>query len=159
MKQGFLRVTAASCLLIALGGCPATSAPKGQETNQPTTTTPAVTSLAINPSSIDLNAPYSLDASGSQVTSSPGSTQVAGYPTTGQFTVSETGATVSTSDVVWTSSAPDLVTVDGNGVVQSVNSGTSGAVTITATLQGNPRVSATASVNLSNDGKASLVLE
>ncbi len=158
MKQGFLRVTAASCLLIALGGCPATSAPKGQETNQPTTT-PAVTSLAINPSSIDLNAPYSLDASGSQVTSRPGSTQVAGYPTTGQFTVSETGGAVPTSDVVWTSSAPDLVVVDGNGVVQSVNSGTSGAVTITATLQGNPRVSATASVNLSNDGKASLVLE
>ena len=158
MKQGFLRVTAASCLLIALGGCPATSSPKGQET-MPSATTAAVTSLALTPSSIDLNAPYTLGASGSQVTNSPGFTQVAGFPTTGQFAVSGTGGTVSAPDVVWTSSAPDLVTVDGNGVVQSVNSGTSGTVTITATLQGNPRVSATASVNLVNDGKASLVLE
>ena len=158
MKQGFLRAVAASCLLIALGGCPATSS-NSKGSAQPTTAT-ALTSLAISPSSIDLNAPYSLGASGSQVTSSnPGSTQVAGFPTTGQFTVSGTGATVSASEVIWTSSAPDLVTVDGNGVVQSVNSGTSGTVTITATLQSNPQISATASVNLVNDGNASLVLQ
>ncbi len=61
------------------------------------------------------------------------------------FTASVTPGTATKKGIKWTSSAPDIATVDG-GIVKAV--GANGEATITATSSGNPDVSKSVKVNV-----------
>lgn len=111
---------------------------------------------------MDINAPYSFGGGQSQTNAGLSEQPAAGFLTSAQLGVSFLDAThqaAAPTDVVWTTSNPALVTVDGTGLIRSVDPGTSGTVVITVSLKKNPQVSATASVTLHDDGKLALELQ
>ncbi|HEY9857597.1 MAG TPA: hypothetical protein V6D05_17765 [Stenomitos sp.] len=163
------RRTAYLGLLLAVAGCTALQQPPiatGGSSTGPAapaaTTAPKVASLAIEPTNIELNAPYSYGSYQSETEVGLPDRDVAGYPTTAKlwptFLDSE-GKRIPTADVDWISSNPELVMVDQTGWLRSVDPGTSGTLVITARLKSDPTILATASVVLRNDGKLSLELK
>lgn len=123
---------------------------------------PRIASLTLDPTSLQLNAPYSYGSYQSETDTSLGDRDVAGYPTTARlwatFLDGEGKPTVP-ADIDWMSSNPELVMVDQTGWIHSLDPGTSGTITITARLKSDPTILATASVELRNDGKLSLELK
>jgi hypothetical protein len=96
----------------------------------------SISSVSLNKSSLTLNAMPDT-----------------GNPDPGYVTSDSLTATVTASDrpnraVTWSSSNTALVTVDGNGALQSARTHTPGTAVITATSADDPRVQATASVTV-----------
>lgn len=176
---------ASVCILLALAGCVTTVAPTGKTisgdtatgsvaaspapnapgvegTVQPTPAPRPITRLQVIPSSLEINAPYSYGGYQSETQAGLSQQEVAGYPTTGQLFVSflaEDGEPVAPAELVWTSSNPEFLVVDSNGWVRSVDPGAFGMGLVTVRLKHDPRISATASVTVRNDGKLHLELE
>ncbi len=163
-------------LLVAVAGCTAlqqnplgtsgtgttgtgTTSVQSQATPTPA---PKVASLALDPTSVELNAPYSYGGYQSETEAALSEREVAGYPTTARLWPSfmdEAGNRTAATDLDWISSNPELVAVDHTGWIRSVDPGTSGTILITARLKSDPTIVATTSVVLRNDGKLSLELK
>ena len=171
MKQGIRRVAASFGLLLAVSSCtdlpvspgrnsegePAPGASSGPGA-QPAA--PAVARLTVNPTAVEINAPYSLGGYQSETQMGPAHVEAAGYPTMAQIVVSflaESGNRTDAAPLLWNSSDPGLVMVDGNGWIRAVDPGVSGTATVTVQLRNNPDISATTTVTVHNDGK--LVVE
>lgn len=154
----------ASCgLLLAVLGC--SEAPPnvaGTDPGATATPVPQVNSntLALSPDTIVLNAPYSYTGfdhtgiSNNQALANP----VAGYVTRALLSGRFGDREATGSELVWSSSNPEIVTVTGDGLVESLDTGTYGTVIITARSKANPSLVATASILLRNDGKLALEL-
>lgn len=171
MKQGIRQVAASIGLLLAVSSCtdlpvspgrstagdPAPGASSGPGV-QPAA--PPVARLTVNPTAVEINAPYSLGGYQSETQMGPAHVEAAGYPTMAQIVVSflaESGNRTDATPLLWNSSDPGLVMVDGNGWIRAVDPGVSGTATVTVQLRNNPDISATTTVTVHNDGK--LVVE
>lgn len=163
--QNVLRGLASCGLLLALGGCPgpATDAVPPGPSVATATASVGFTGLALSPTSVVINAPYTYGGypTNGLANSTALAGQAAGYPTAALFSgkfSGDGGRDATGSELIWTSSNPEIVTVDDQGMVRSVDVGTSGTVTITARSKSQPNLTATASVVLNNDGKLALEL-
>lgn len=164
--------------LVAIAGCTAlqqvpigpsstgigttTGTTSGPTQQANTIAAPAVASLALEPATVELNAPYSYGGYQSETTAELSEREVAGYPTIARLWLTfldSAGKRTAAADIDWASSQPELVSVDRDGWIRSVDPGTSGLITITARLKSDPTISATTSVVLRNDGKLSLELK
>lgn len=157
--------------LMAIAGCTAlqqvpldTPGTSGSASGSPQVVPAAakVASLALEPANVELNAPYSYGGHQSETEAGLSEREVAGYPTIAKlwltFLDSE-GKRTAAADIEWASSHPELVAVDRDGWIRSVDPGTSGTIAITARLKSDPTIGATTSVVLRNDGKLSLELK
>lgn len=175
MKQGIRRVAASFGLLLAVSSCtdlpvspgrgtggdPAPGASSDPSTGGPAQpAAPPVARLTVNPTAVEINAPYSLGGYQSETQMGPAHVEAAGYPTTAQIVVSflaESGNRTDAAPLLWTTSDAGLVMVDGNGWIRAVDPGVSGTASVTVQLRNNPDISATTTVTVHNDGK--LVVE
>lgn len=159
-------------VLLALAGCPGqlgTAGIGGDSTGtasssvQPNGSAASkVANLTLDPTNIELNAPYSYGGYQSETDAALSEREVAGYPTSARLLptfLGSDGKRTAAAELDWLSSHPELVAVDQSGWIRSVDPGTSGNITIIARLKSDPTISATASVVLRNDGKLSLELK
>jgi hypothetical protein len=166
---GLHRGLLAGGLLLAIAGCVSTSgAPTPLLSSVATGSAPVasvsvaplpIAAMAVTTASVSLNAPYSYGGYQAVSNGYVPVQEAAGYPTAALLTLSFTnsaGSAAAPADVWWTSSNPELVVVDANGWVRTVDPGTWGTATVTATLKSNPQISASASVTVTNDGKLQL---
>lgn len=128
----------------------------------------AVASITIAPGNIEISAPHHTPATEEPDNAVPLSdgTQIehesAGFPSSALLTPTfktASGETVPAVELYWSSSNPQLATVDEYGFVQAQDTEVSGSVTITARLKSNPLVFATASVTVRNDGVLAIELK
>jgi len=173
MKQGICHAMASLGLVLAVSSCTdlpvvprnTSGDPTPGATTKPGTDTPgqpaaAVARLVVSPTTVEINAPYSLGGYQSGTDAAPSDYEVAGYPTTAQLFVAylaESGEGTEPAPLLWATSNPELVMVDGNGWIRSVDPGVSGTATVTVHLQSNPDIKASTLVTVRNDGK--LVVE
>jgi len=173
MKQGIRRVMASLGLLLAVSSCtdlpvvpkntsgdPAPGASTSPGTVTAEQPPAAVARLVVTPTSVEINAPYSLGGHQSETEAGPSQHEIAGYPTTAQLFVSfqaESGKSTEPAPLLWATSNPELVMVDGNGWIRAVDPGVSGTATVTVHLRSNPEIQASTVVTVRNDGK--LVVE
>ncbi len=180
MKQGMRRGMASLGLLLAITSCtdppvvpgrgtsgdPVGTPPTGPGAVTPDDPGARVASIAVTPEAVEINAPhYESDSSDIGAPSSDGSDlehESAGFPTTALLAVTfrtESGEIASPAELLWTSSNPQLVTVDDYGWVQASDTDVSGVATVTARLKRNPLVSASATVTVRNDGMLAIELK
>ncbi|MNR88647.1 hypothetical protein D3C86_363400 [compost metagenome] len=172
MKQGIRQAMASLGLILAVSSCtdlpvvPKNTAgdPTPGATNNPGTGTPvqaaAVARLVVTPTTVEINAPYSLGGYQSETEAGPSAHEVAGYPTTAQLFVAylaESGEGTEPAPLRWVTSNPELVMVDDHGWIRAVDPGVSGTASVTVQLRSNPDIQASTTVTVRNDGK--LVVE
>ncbi|MBU6427512.1 MAG: hypothetical protein KGR26_00735 [Cyanobacteria bacterium REEB65] len=121
------------------------------------TASPTITRVAISPGSLILNTPYDPAAGSLANANFPYKAQLVGtvYLSDGDFEALTANDSL-IPDILWTSSNPDLVSVDPAGNVAAVSPGVTGTAVITAAARGNPAIAATASIAVVNNGKVQL---
>jgi hypothetical protein len=128
----------------------------------------AVASIAVTPEALEISAPHYTDEhelSDVLSPSSDGSTlehESAGFPTAALLAVTfknEAGEVAPPADILWSSSNPQLVSVDEHGWVYAADTEVGGVATISARLRSKPQVSASATVTVRNDGLVAIELK
>lgn len=174
MTQGTRRIMASLGLVLAVSSCtdlpvvpsrtstgdPAPGATANPGTGTPGQSAAAVDRLVLTPTTVELNAPYSLGGYQSDTEAGPSEHEVAGYPTMAQLFVSflaKSGEGTEPAPLLWATSDASLVMVDGNGWIRAVDPGVSGTASVTVHLRSNPEIQASTTVTVRNDGK--LVVE
>ncbi len=115
--------------------------------------------LAIEPASVDLNAPYdNLGNTGSNQTTTAQTS--AGYATAAKLLVKDAaGRLVPFGEIEWTSSDPAIAVVEDGNWVRTVDPASIGSVLLTARLRSNGSTIATSSASVRNDGRVEAELK
>ncbi|GEM_PF-1914465 len=179
MKQGFLRGSASLALLFAVVSCSdLPTVPSRDSSGEPVVGASAapnpaapivkVASIVVSPSTLEINAPHFTSENEKPDLQAPDSDasnlehESAGFPSAALLTVaflSESGEPLAPGVLHWSSSNPQLLSVDEDGWVQAIDTEVGGVVTVTARLKGNPGVSASSTVTVRNDGMLAIDLK
>ncbi len=181
MRQGIRRGMASLGLLLVLPSCTdlpvapgrdAAGDPKPSSSSAPAAGAidPAATvaSIAVTPEALEISAPHYTESDELSDVLSPSSDgsklehESAGFPTAALLAVTfknDAGQVAAPAEILWSSSNPQLVSVDEHGWVYAADTEVGGVATITARLRSKPQVSASASVTVRNDGVLAIELK